>query len=461
LATTPNIWEEKIVPIPGDISLPKLGISEEDEALLAENVSIVFHMAASVQFTEPLRDSITYNVISVQQVVQLCRKMTNLECLIHVSTAYANCQLKTMDEKVYPSKIHYKEILNILNWFTDDMLELITPSLLDGRPNTYTYSKSLGEQVIAEEAKDLPTAIVRPSIIAASSLEPLPGWIDVFHGPGGLFVACGKGLLRVLRADIYGKADLIPLDYVVNMLITAGWSTALSKSEETPVYHINTGTQNPIIWLDLYPIVIKAYHDNPFDWIFRRPHIYLCQPPSFWPIWQFFLHYIPAYIFDFVYAMMRKKTGMVRIYTKLEKAIQQLDYFTQNSWEVSHMPITCHHAVFHQWSNDNTIRLLSIMSNEDRQTFNFDVNCINWTSYVERFCMGTKKYLLKDDPRNLQKARQQITRLRNIRYAFNFVLFLLATRLVYIRSQLAREIWSSVLGMCLQFIQKLRFTNSF
>jgi fatty acyl-CoA reductase len=174
LATTPNIWEEKIVPIPGDISLPKLGISEEDEALLAENVSIVFHMAASVQFTEPLRDSITYNVISVQQVVQLCRKMTNLECLIHVSTAYANCQLKTMDEKVYPSKIHYKEILNILNWFTDDMLELITPSLLDGRPNTYTYSKSLGEQVIAEEAKDLPTAIVRPSIIAASSLEPLP-----------------------------------------------------------------------------------------------------------------------------------------------------------------------------------------------------------------------------------------------------------------------------------------------
>lgn len=54
------------------------------------------------------------------------------------------------------------------------MIQLITPGLLEGRPNTYTYSKSLGEQVIIEEANDLPTVIVRPSIIGAASDEPLP-----------------------------------------------------------------------------------------------------------------------------------------------------------------------------------------------------------------------------------------------------------------------------------------------
>lgn len=54
------------------------------------------------------------------------------------------------------------------------MWETLTPSLLEGRPNTYTYSKSLGEQVITEEAQDLPTAILRPSIIGAAAKEPIP-----------------------------------------------------------------------------------------------------------------------------------------------------------------------------------------------------------------------------------------------------------------------------------------------
>ena len=54
------------------------------------------------------------------------------------------------------------------------MIDLITPSLLEGRPNTYTYSKSLAEQVVLEEANDLPAVIVRPSIIGAAYNEPLP-----------------------------------------------------------------------------------------------------------------------------------------------------------------------------------------------------------------------------------------------------------------------------------------------
>ena len=48
-------------------------------------------------------------------------------------------------------------------------------------------------------------------------------------------------------------------------------------------------------------------------------------------------------------------------------------------------------------------------------------------------------------------------RLRNIRYMFNFLMFLLATRLVYIRSRIAREVWSSFLGMCLLLLRKLGF----
>ncbi|XP_077866406.1 fatty acyl-CoA reductase 1-like, partial [Saccoglossus kowalevskii] len=43
--------------------------------------------------------------------------------------------------------------------------------------------------VLAEEGAGLPVAIVRPSIVGASWKEPMPGWIDNFNGPSGVFIA--------------------------------------------------------------------------------------------------------------------------------------------------------------------------------------------------------------------------------------------------------------------------------
>ena len=45
----------KIVPIEGDITLPNLGIQQTDFELLTNEVSIVFHSAATVNFNEPLK----------------------------------------------------------------------------------------------------------------------------------------------------------------------------------------------------------------------------------------------------------------------------------------------------------------------------------------------------------------------------------------------------------------------
>lgn len=45
----------KVVVIPGDIVLPGLGISNDNIELLSQEVSIVFHSAATVKFDEPMR----------------------------------------------------------------------------------------------------------------------------------------------------------------------------------------------------------------------------------------------------------------------------------------------------------------------------------------------------------------------------------------------------------------------
>ena len=50
-----SILREKILPVVGDITVPQLGLSSEDRQLLIDNVSIVFHSAASVKFDDPLK----------------------------------------------------------------------------------------------------------------------------------------------------------------------------------------------------------------------------------------------------------------------------------------------------------------------------------------------------------------------------------------------------------------------
>ena len=46
---------EKVVPISGDCGEPGLGVGESDQELLAENVSVIFHLAATIKFDEPIR----------------------------------------------------------------------------------------------------------------------------------------------------------------------------------------------------------------------------------------------------------------------------------------------------------------------------------------------------------------------------------------------------------------------
>ena len=49
---------------------------------------------------------------------------------------------------------------------------------LFGWQDTYVFTKALGEMVIESMRDDLPTVIMRPSIVESSFREPIPGWIE-------------------------------------------------------------------------------------------------------------------------------------------------------------------------------------------------------------------------------------------------------------------------------------------
>ena len=115
-------------------------------------------------------------------MMQLARKMAKLEVFLHVSTAYAHCYMRTIEEKFYISDLHSNKDFWDMVLSKDKELKIDD---IDRYCNTYACSKAMTESYISRNCQDIPVAIVRPSIVCASWKEPKPGWIDNFNGPTG------------------------------------------------------------------------------------------------------------------------------------------------------------------------------------------------------------------------------------------------------------------------------------
>ncbi|KAK2103716.1 cyclin-dependent kinase inhibitor far1 [Saguinus oedipus] len=178
--------------------------------------------------------------------------MKNMEVFMHVSTAYAYCNRKQIDEVVYPPPVDPKKLTDSLELMDDGLVNDITPKLIGDRPNTYIYTKALAQYVVQQEGTKLNVVIIRPLIVGASWKEPFPGWIDNFNGPSGLFIAvlfltstkAGKGILQTIHASNSALADLIPVDVVVNMSLAAAWYSRVNRPRNIMVY-CTTGSTNP------------------------------------------------------------------------------------------------------------------------------------------------------------------------------------------------------------------------
>ena len=109
------------------------------------------------------------NIIGTKKVIELTKRMKHLEVLVHVSTAYANCDRQHVDERVYDSPVKPDSIIEAVDWIEEDLAKLLTPKVIQQRPNTYTYTKAIAESLVIRECQGvIPCTIVRPSIVGAS-----------------------------------------------------------------------------------------------------------------------------------------------------------------------------------------------------------------------------------------------------------------------------------------------------
>jgi fatty acyl-CoA reductase len=70
---------QKLVAVAGDVAEDNLGLSPADRKLLTENVNVVFHSAATLDFEATLRPTVSINLLGTRRVVQLCKDISHLK----------------------------------------------------------------------------------------------------------------------------------------------------------------------------------------------------------------------------------------------------------------------------------------------------------------------------------------------------------------------------------------------
>lgn len=172
--TSADIFK-KLIAVAGDVGEEDLGLSSVDRQLLINNVNVVIHSAATLDFQASLKPTVFINLLGTRRVMQLCQEIKNLTSMVHISSAYVNAFLLETEEKLYPAPDDAEKIIQLANSEDEKELDLLTPALIGEHPNTYTFTKHLAEHEVNKCASKFPCGIVRPSMITAAWQQPIPG----------------------------------------------------------------------------------------------------------------------------------------------------------------------------------------------------------------------------------------------------------------------------------------------
>lgn len=137
-----------------------------------------------------------------------------------------------------------------------------------GWTDVYTFSKALGERVAEQEwaAKGHRLSIVRPAIIESALRHPFPGWIDGFKVADPLIMAYGKGVLPEFPGLPDSVLDVIPADYVTNVIMALVRLGHQGPGRaDAGYYQVCTGASNPLPFHRMFAEVRDFFLEHPLS----------------------------------------------------------------------------------------------------------------------------------------------------------------------------------------------------
>src|ERR1700752_1539947 len=296
--------KDKVVIRGGDIGETNLGYTEEQAQESADDIELIINSAGNVTFNPTLESGLRTNVVGTQNVIAFARRMKR-PALVHVSTCFvagnrsgavweddtvlgyfprkhetpgvefsvdqeiADCA-KLADRVREEARdammtARFRELARKrLNeegrdvddpdalglavarerkvWTRTRLTDLgVERAAYWGWPNIYTYTKSLGEQLVAAEA-NMVRSIVRPSIVESAMSYPFPGWNEGFTTTAPIIFLIRKGQTSIPANDKL-ILDITPVDQVASVMLAVAAQACVE--EPRLVFQAATGDSNP------------------------------------------------------------------------------------------------------------------------------------------------------------------------------------------------------------------------
>ncbi|XP_050204928.1 fatty acyl-CoA reductase 3-like isoform X2 [Mercurialis annua] len=286
-ASLNSLISKKVTVICGDVSFHDLGI--KDSSLVQEmknELDLILNFAATTTFDERYDVAFGTNTMGANNVLCFAKSCKKLKLLSHISTAYV-CGEKSgvILEKPYGLNETLNGIvgLNIekekilIDQKLDELLAqgateiTIKETMKDlgsqraklyGWPNTYVFTKAMGEMVLGHFKENLPVVIIRPTMVTSTYKEPFPGWIEGARTIDALTVGYGRGKLTFFVVDLAAIVDVIPADMVVNAIILAMAAHA-NQAYDNFIYHVGSSLRNPIKYSNFEDYLYQYFTKNP------------------------------------------------------------------------------------------------------------------------------------------------------------------------------------------------------
>ncbi len=305
--------ERRVTIVSGDVSTDGLGLDEADASIFA-SCDIVIHSAATVSFDAPLDGAIEVNLLGPTRVAEALQNLDVAPHMVAISTCYVagnrrgHAAEQLLSDSPFDIDISWRAEVEFARrcrtdfdaqsrssgrleefrkragnelgaagtplisakteqyrkrWVSEQLVEAGRARAASlGWPDSYAYTKALGERALDESKGNIPVSLVRPAIIESAWAEPKPGWIKGFRMAEPILISYAQGLLKEFPGVPEGVVDVIPVDIVVAAIINVA-AAGPTEDGSIKVTQVASGTRNPLKYRTLVELVNGWFTQNP------------------------------------------------------------------------------------------------------------------------------------------------------------------------------------------------------
>lgn len=469
----------KITPTVGEMEAPNLGLPDSLVQEMKGKVAAVVNVAGLVDFNPPLDEALNTNAFGVQNLISAAKLLGDVP-IFHTSTCYVAGARSGVIEEVDPREFPFpraneldrshwsptREIAECVDMVTaarhrcedafrqsafldealselkkageptrgaplEEKLKQVKRRFIKkqlssagveraafwGFPNTYTYSKCIGEQVLLHSG--LKVTICRPSIVETSIEYPFPGWNEDINTSTPIIMMCLKGHVQIPTTK-ENVLDLIPVDMVCSGMI-AQLAALLDGSAKT-VYQYASGDTNPLTMWRVIGLVglykrrrFRAGWSNnalidkiqaSFEAVPVSKEVYDRQGAAT----------ISRYTKAASNLLQKAAVGPIRGPIKAaSKALDQYSKIAGLSGEIMDIFMPFIHDNNYEFRCDNSRAMFDSMDAADRQKLVWYPEKIDWRDYILNVHIaGLEKWVEDDFNEKLKPKEKNIARYENL-----------------------------------------------